>query len=82
MMAHSFRDHGDISSTPMIPHGGGPPSYRPPPEMTQDTPRITFLVCGLGTGEGIQTRTAILSIAWTTAFGIALLLTIRTARRR
>lgn len=40
------------------------------------------LVCGLGTGEGIQTRTAILNIAWTTAFGIALLLTTRTARRR
>ena len=40
------------------------------------------LVCGLGTGEGIQTRTAIMSIAWTTAFGIALLLTTRTARRR
>lgn len=40
------------------------------------------LVCGLGTGEGIQTRTAILSIAWTISFGIALLLTTRTARRR
>ena len=40
-MAHSFRGHGDISSTPMIPHGGGPSSYRLP-EMTQDTPRITF----------------------------------------
>ena len=70
-----------VSQTPMTPHGGGPSSYRLP-EMTQDTPRITFLVCGLGTGEGIQTRTAILSIAWTTAFGIALLLTTRTARRR
>ena len=25
----------------MMPHGGGPSSYRPP-EMTQDIPRITF----------------------------------------
>ena len=25
----------------MTPHGDGPSSYRPP-EMTQDTPRITF----------------------------------------
>ena len=41
-MAHSFRGHGGFSSTPMIPHGGGPSSYRSP-EMTQDTPRITFL---------------------------------------
>ena len=31
-----------FSSTPMIPHGSGPSSYRLP-EMTQDTPRITFL---------------------------------------
>ena len=42
MMAHSFRGHGDVSFTPMKPHGGGPSSYRLP-EMTQDTPRITFL---------------------------------------
>ena len=41
VMAHSFRGHGDVSSTPMIPHGGGPSSYRLP-KMTQDTPRITF----------------------------------------
>ena len=41
MMAHSFRGHGGFSSTPMIPHGSGPSSYRLP-EMTQDTPRITF----------------------------------------
>ena len=40
-MAHSFRGHGDISFTPMIPHGSGPSPYRPP-EMTWDTPRITF----------------------------------------
>ena len=40
MMAHSFRGHGG-SSTSMIPRGGGPSSYRLP-EMTQDTPRITF----------------------------------------
>ena len=42
VMAHSFRGHGDVSFTPMTPHGGGPSSYRPP-EMTQDTPRISFL---------------------------------------
>ena len=30
-----------VSQTPMTPHGGGPSSYRLP-EMTQDTPRITF----------------------------------------
>ena len=41
VMAHSFRGHGDVSSTPMIPHGGGPSPYRLP-KMTQDTPRITF----------------------------------------
>ena len=41
MMAHSFRGHGGDCSTPMIPHGGGPSSYRLP-EMTQDTPRINF----------------------------------------
>ena len=41
VMAHSFRGHGDVSSTPMIPHGGGPSPYRLP-KMTQDTPRIAF----------------------------------------
>lgn len=40
------------------------------------------LVCGLGTGEGIQARTVILNIVWTTGFGIILLLTTRAARRR
>lgn len=40
------------------------------------------LVCGLGTGEGIQTRTVILNIVWTIGFGILLLLTTRAARRR
>ena len=34
-----------FSSTPMIPHGGGPSSYHLP-KMTQDTPRITFLNAG------------------------------------
>ena len=42
MMAHSFRGHEDVSSTPMKPHGNGPSSYHLP-EMTQDTPRISFL---------------------------------------
>ena len=32
-----------VSQTPMIPHGDGPSSYRLP-EMTQDTPRITFVL--------------------------------------
>ena len=41
MMTHSFRGHGGVSSTPTTPHGNGPSPYRLP-EMTQDTPRITF----------------------------------------
>ena len=36
-----------VSQTLMLPHGGGPSSYRLP-EMTQDTPRITFQGAGIG----------------------------------
>ena len=41
-IVRSFRSHEGVFST-MIPHGSGPSSYHLP-EMTQDTPRITFLM--------------------------------------